>query len=268
MTPRTLAFVALSLISGTASAAPPEVKLFDDAASALRTIVAAHPRVIGFGEYHQKIGAVPLASSLKRFTDELLPVVAPDSADIVVETWVNEGNCGESEKEVVKDVAKTTERPVTTESEVVTMIKKAKAGGIQPHILTMTCAEYQSLQGKDGVDYARMLELIASHLQEGIEKALPHAGDGKMVLSYGGALHNDLFPLEELKGYAFGQALQKETKGRYLEVDLYVPEWIEKDELITKEAWYPHYKKQAKAGKVALVKKGAGSYAIVFARAK
>src|SRR5205814_10461462 len=92
-------------------------------------------------------------SSLKHFEDEILQVVAPRASDLVVETWVTEGKCGKTEKAVMKDVQKTTERPVQTEDEVVTLIKRAKAAGVNPHILSVSCREHEAIyQVKAAVD--------------------------------------------------------------------------------------------------------------------
>lgn len=265
----TVAAAAIVAVAALAhAAAPPPIREFDSAREALRAVLAEKPRVIAFGEYHQKNDSAKVPSSIKRFTDELMDELAHAASDLVVETWITEGKCGGEEKTVVQNVEKTTERPKETESEVVTLLKKAKAAGVQPHILTMTCDEYKSLNGKEGVDYEKMLGLIAGHLKAEIDKALarPGAPVEKMVLSYGGALHNDLYPIPGLEAYAFGGAVREEVKGRYLEVDLYVPEYIQSDKLITGQSWYPLYSKKANKKKVSLIKRGEHSYIIVFAR--
>ena len=60
--------------------------------------------------------------------------------------------------------------------------------------------------------------------------------------------------------------MRDEVGGRYLEVDLYVPEFVERDKDISKEPWFAVYKKRAKPGKPTLVKRGTGSYIVVFPR--
>jgi hypothetical protein len=99
------------------------------------------------------------------------------------------------------------------------------------------------------------------------EKDSGAAGE-KTVVLYGGALHNDLYPSEVFKDYAFGQELHKLTQGHYLELDLYVPEYIQKDADLMKEKWFAIAMKQARAGKTTLLNPRPDSYVIVFPRTR
>ncbi|MSP61334.1 MAG: hypothetical protein EXR72_13515 [Myxococcales bacterium] len=253
---------------------PPEARSIAAAADGLREVLAQRPRVIAFGEYHQKKGASAARSSIRRFTDELLPLLPGQASDLIVETWVTEGNCGEKEKQVVAEVQETTRRPEVTESEVVTLIKRAKAAGITPHILKLTCDEYQDLlgggtageKGKE-VDYAKLLFLVNRKLAEKIDELVAARADpAKAIAVYGGALHNDLYPRSELREFVFGPSVHRKVAGRYREVDLFVPEYIEADEGMKREAWYAPYRKQAKPGKAVLVRRRPDSWIIVFPR--
>src|SRR5437868_4164908 len=85
--------------------------------AALEALLARKPRVVAFGEIHQTTASLRVPSSLKHFTDELLAVVAPRASDLVVETWMTEGKCGQTETAVVANVQKTTQRPAQTEDE-------------------------------------------------------------------------------------------------------------------------------------------------------
>ena len=58
------------------------------------------------------------------------------------------GTCGESETRVTEDVARTTERPVETESEIVRLLRLAKEAGVAPHILDVGCDEYAGWSGR------------------------------------------------------------------------------------------------------------------------
>lgn len=264
--------------------AHPEVTAHESATAALGAILAraakdggGEARVVAFGEYHQTKKddkqAGP-ASALKRFTGDLLGVVAGKSSDLVLETWVTEGSCGKQEKAVVTDVQKTTERPQATENELVTLARRAKESGLNPHILKLSCKDYESLHGADGsVDYEKLLKLVNELLERKIAGVLRKRGEEgvqKTVLVYGGALHNDLFPMAELAPYTFGQKAQRALAGRYLEVDLYVPEFIERDARLVKEPWYASYKKAAQRGAAQkstfVVRRGPGSYILLFPR--
>jgi hypothetical protein len=264
------ALAAAMVLSGAAAGAKPAPRLepFDSPAAALATLLGAKPRVIAFGEYHQIEGAPAVRSSLRHFIDELLPTLAPLATDLILETWVTEGRCGKKEKEVVAKVEEDTQRPKATEDELVTVIEHAKAAGVQPHILTLSCLEYLLISGgKDGIDYIRLLATITDKLRDKIDEVLGERRrqPDKLVLVYGGALHNDLYPRKELRDYSFAKDIQRKVKGRYLEVDVYVPEYIEKDEEVTAEAWYAAWAKMDTT-KTVLVRRGAGSYIIVFAR--
>jgi hypothetical protein len=305
-------------------------------------------RVVAFGEYHQtnataKKGAP--VSSLRRFSGELFGVLAPRASDIVLETWVTDGNCGSQETTAVAKVEKTTERPQNTENELVTLVKQAKSAGVQPHILRLSCDDYKSMLAADGqVDFEKLLGLLTTLLHKKITgiatarsapaakadgpankgdaakapTAAPPAGPAptpapsqpssaptaatppaavppvaaatpppapaanpaptaaaapagnvagdRLILVYGGGLHNDLLPRAELAAYTFGPKVRDEQSGRYLEVDLYVPEYIERDPGMTKEPWFQLYKKRVRPGQTVVIRRMQGSYIIVFPR--
>jgi hypothetical protein len=241
--------------------------IYPSPVQALKTILEdAKPAVIGFGEYHQQKETADISSSLKRFTDSLVPVLAEVTSDLIVETWITEGECGEAEEEVVSDVAETTERPETTEDEVVTLIKKAHKLGIQPHVLEMTCDDYRKLQQSDGeVDYNGLMELIARRMEEKCSTILDSRTlERKLIAIYGGALHNDIHPDEEWKAASFGPRVQEMARGRYVEIDMFVPEFIEADEDIQKENWFPIFRRNPFSDKVLLMRPGKSRYVIVL----
>lgn len=245
-----------------------EVKAFDSATAALASLLPLGPRVIGFGEYHEIESGPKARAAIVHMLDELLPILTAGSSDLILETWITEGRCGKKEKEVVKNVQETTERPEETESEIVTLIKKAKAAGVQPHILTVSCIEYFFMSdGKGGVDYIKLLATLTDLLKKKIDWVMEERAKQppRTILVYGGAMHNDLKPRTELRDYTWAPYVKKKVKGKYLEVDLYVPEYIAADEYITEEAWYPEVAKLP-AGATALVKRAPDSYIIVFAK--
>ncbi|HEX2573924.1 MAG TPA: hypothetical protein VH877_30530 [Polyangia bacterium] len=244
------------------------IQRFDSPAAALGHLLKTRPRVVAFGEYHELEGAPKVPSALRRFTDQLLPVLAPKASDLVVETFVPEGRCGKTEETVVRDVEQTTQRPATTESELVTLLKSAQAAGVGPHILSVSCADYEAVEGEDEqVDYEKLLLLIKTHLQRKITEVLGRrARDHRIIAVYGGALHNDLYPRPLLSAFTFGAEIRRLTGGRYLEVDLYVPEYIERDEALVREWWYPLAQRKARPGDTVLVRRGPGSYIILLPR--
>ena len=255
----------------------PAHHFYPTARQALAAVIKArNPTVIGFGELHRKTtDAVQVVSALERFRGDLLPELAKKSAsDLVVETWVTEGRCGAQEKRVARKVEQSTQRPAETENEVVRLLKRAKALGLQPHILTVGCKEYDRLlDTKKGgqLDFERLLDLITRHLRDKTIKVLKHRRKGKragLIAVYGGALHNDLFPMEELKSFSYAAALQKATGGRYVELDLYVPELLDSDELLQTKPWFPLVRRLASRKQVLLLERGPGSYILVLRKGK
>jgi len=70
--------------------------------------------VVAFGELHQTLATAGVPSALKRFTEQLFPAFSVRLSQLVVETWVTSGRCGEAEQAVTADVQRTTERPAQT----------------------------------------------------------------------------------------------------------------------------------------------------------
>jgi hypothetical protein len=254
-----------------------EVRHFDTAAAALGTIIQMkQPELIGFGEIHQSLATQNTVSALKRFSETMMPAIADTMSDLVVETWQPVG-CGEVEKKVVAEVKEVIDRPKTTENEVVTMIKKAKAMGVQPHILKVACDDYEALFANDAgtMDAYLMLKLIARLLKEKSQEAFAFRAKQtpgksqktvkkKAVAIYGGAIHNDPYPEEGWEEVVFGPELLATAKGKYVAIDLYVPEYIEADAMTKEEKWYPIYKQHVSEDKVTLIKINTHSYHMIL----
>ena len=94
--------------------------------------------------------------------------------------------------------------------------------------------------GQPGVDYDKLLTITNQHLERAIGQGLllPRAPGRPLVVVYGGALHNDLFPDPTLAKYTFGRAVHAATRGAYREVDLYVPEMVDTTPALKAEPWY------------------------------
>ena len=220
---------------------PPVAEAFPSAAAAVTTFLGDATGVVAFGELHQTAQNAGPRSTLAWFTDEILPAIAPRAGHLIVETWVSNGSCGEPEKHVTAEVARTTERPAETENEIVRLLRRAKELGIAPHVLDVGCREYQSLVAAGGgVDYDRLLTITGQHLGRAIEQALalPRPGDRPLVIVYGGALHNDLRPEPALARYSFGPAIDALTNGAYREIDLYLPELVRTLPTLRREPWF------------------------------
>jgi hypothetical protein len=250
-------FVALAL----------QLTSFDTPGAALESLLAKKPRVIAFGEFHELKGAAKVHSAIWRFREQLLASVQPIASDLIVETWVTDGKCGKTEEKAVAQVQESTKRPESTEDEVMALLRTAKERGVQPHVLTVSCAQYKAIGGDGGeIDYVKLLETVTTVLRTKIHEVLGlRKGGDKTVLVYGGAIHNDVYPKKELRDFSFARDITKATHERYLEVDLYVPEYIAGDKDLTAEPWYKPYLEQPPA-KTTLVRRGPTSFIIIFPR--
>lgn len=268
------AAVAVALLASPAppvpAVLPPVARARPSAAAALEAPLTGAAGVVAFGEVHQDEAGAGTRSALARFTDEIFPALEARASHLIVETWMTTGKCGEAEERVTTDVARTTERPAETESEIVRLLRRAKEGGVAPHVLSVSCAEYETLHGKGGVDYDKLLKLTERHLETAIRQALylPRSAQRPLVLVYGGALHNDLHPARTLAPYAFGQAIHSMLKGDYREVDLYVPEFIDRLPAVKGERWYDVWRGAAAkdATSVIALPRSARSTIVVFPR--
>jgi len=254
-------------------AGPPRATRFESPSAAIaaaldETRIAGG--VVAFGELHQTLATVGVPSALHRFTGELFPGLAPRFSQLVVETWMTTGRCGEAEKAVTADVEKTTERPPQTESEIETLLRVAHDRGVQPRILSIGCADYQAMRSGDGVDYDRTLRVTAAALDTAISRALRSAAlaarttGPRLVAVYGGALHNDLHPDPELAAYSFAPAVLKATLGHYIEIDLVVPEYAETSEAVKAQPWWRAYQAARRSGATVLVRRDPRSFVVVF----
>src|SRR5690349_14192543 len=86
-----------------ADAAPPPAALppfsvHPTSRAAIEAMLAkVEPRVLGVGEVHVVQGGPVVRSALARFTDDM-DLLKGRATDLVVETWVTDGRCGEEEK--------------------------------------------------------------------------------------------------------------------------------------------------------------------------
>jgi hypothetical protein len=247
----------------TAAPSPDGVTEYDKDEDAFETVLKSDPAVLAVGEAHAPRGATA-ASSAKRFTDELLPLLAGRASDLLVELMMPPQGCVKQTKKMQK-----TQKPVTSQqaptnqNEYVAMGAAARKLGIVPDLLRPSCEDLASINdaGADAIE--RSLETIARLTTAQGTKMIARAGR-KLVITYGGALHNDASPPPERAAWAFGPALSKEVAGRYVELDLYVPDFITGDETWTKQPWYPKWKAHAASGKALLIELSPKSYVLVL----
>jgi hypothetical protein len=251
-------------------------RLFDKPEDAFAAILAEKPLVIGIGESHAPRGAENIVSSTKRFTENFLPMLADAkrdmvASDIVLEIWVAEGQCGKKKEAAVAEKQKpvTQGQAKTNQNEYVALGDAAVAKKVKPHILRAPCADYDKILNAKDDAVIVMLEMIARLMNEKVTALLAQhadAGPEKIILTYGGAIHNDIVAREGREKWTFGPDLSRQTKGRYVEVDLVVPEYIKDNESWNALAWMRHFNKDANPTKTTLFRPAPGSFVLIFPR--
>lgn len=245
-------------------------RLFDSPESAFRAVLADQPRVLAIGEAHAQKGMEGVESTTKRFTTSLLPLLKGQATDLVVELWVADKKCAAPK---VAAVAKKQE-PVTTgqaggnQNEFVALGEASKGLGIVPHILRPSCEEYDAILAAGDDAVLRMLEMITRLTSEKVQKLLESQKEVPVpvVVAYGGAMHNDLSPKEGREAWSFGPELNDKTGGRYVELDLIVPEFIKDNDTWKALPWYGHYDAGKHPGKTILFEPKERSYVLIFPR--
>lgn len=238
--------------------------------AALAAIVADdEPLVIGLGEAHAQQGTEAIASTAWRATNQLLPELGGKASDLVLELWIPDKSCApKAQAKVEKQQQEVTKTQATSNTnEYVVLAEKAKGLGIQPHVIRPTCAEVDRIAkaGDDAV--LEMLSMITDHMKKQIVdlRGKPAAKD-KIVVTYGGALHNDMQPGAGREGWSFGPAIDAATAHRYVEIDLVVPEYVKETPAWTGQRWYAaHQATKAESG-TTLIKTGEHAYAIILPR--
>ena len=229
----------LLLACGSTDAATPlPYQIFPSSEAAFEAVLAENPTVLGIGEVHATTDGPAIPTTISRFTERLLPILAHRMTDLVIETWRLDHACGAQGEQVVATVQADTKRPEETKDEIVVLAEKAKALGIQPHDLTLSCEEYAAIQAKDGsVDYDQLLGMLTAKLGDYAQRGL--TTPGASVVIYGGAMHNDLFPSDALAPYSYGVAARNTGGARYVELDLYAPELIRGKTSLLEPGWAP-----------------------------
>jgi hypothetical protein len=227
-------------------------------------VLAEAPRVLAVGEAHAQSEG-PKASSTRRFMDGLLPQLAPRATDLVIELWLANGSCGKVEKKVAQQQsAVTAPQAAGNQNEFLELGQRAKALGIMPHALVPSCEQYQKIAGAGAADIEEMLRMIKSVTEHDIEELLSKRAPDRLVVAYGGAMHNDLAPRAGREDFSFGPELQKASAGHYVELDLVIPEQIKDSEAWRGLPWYSHYSRDKAGSDAYLYSWAPHAYALLF----
>ncbi|MEJ7727676.1 MAG: hypothetical protein WKG00_00510 [Polyangiaceae bacterium] len=226
-------------------------------------MLATRPRMLAIGETHAQKGTEGVESATSRFTKQLLPKLAGLSTDIVLELWIADGKCGKKEQQAAAAQKPVTESQATTnQNEFVTLGNAAKAMGIQPHVLRPTCEEYDRIVAAGDSSVDQMLTMIARKTEVMTRQLL--ARDDKLVVAYGGAMHNDLAPASGREPWSFGPQMREATGGKYVELDIIVREYVRDTDSWKALPWYAHFDRSKHVDKALLYNPAPQSYVLVF----
>jgi hypothetical protein len=242
---------------------------FDAAEDAFAEAIAGAPRVVAIGEAHAPKGA-KVPSSAKRFTEALLPTLKGRASDLLVELMNPPAGCAAQTAEVKKKQAVvTSQQAPSDQGEYVAMGERARQLGIVPDLLRPSCADMDAIRDAGDLAIEQSLVTIAllttTKLEQLLYRDARTPGDaGKLVLTYGGALHTDRFPPPERAAWTFAPAIDAYVDGRYVSVELYVPEFIEDTDTWRKLPWYPLYDRARLGKKTTLFRPHERSFVIIF----
>ncbi len=239
----------------------------------MAVVLKTKPAVLAVGEAHAQKGTEGVASSTKRFTDTVLPMLAGKATDIVIELTVGQDQCKKAVQETEKATKKVTKnQAASNQNEFLTLGNEAKALEIRPHVLRPECKDFDRVAKAKAVEdkVVEMLTLIARYSESLLQRILErNAKEGRkdaIVLAYGGALHNDVKPAPGKEAWSFGPALAKTTDDRFVELDIYVPEYIKDTPSWKAMPWHAHYDRAATPeGAVTLFETGERSFVLIFA---
>lgn len=233
----------------------PDCLRFATTEEGFQWILAKNPHILAIGEAHAQKGTENIASSTKRFTETLLPIVAPRASDVVVELWAPDPKCMREVKQVASAQKPVTDvQASTNQNEYVVLGTKAKEAGLTPWLLRPTCDDFSMLAdaGADTVQASlglikRLTQTKVTQLYEK-NKATNANAQPKIVLAYGGALHNDLAPSEAMKDFSFGPDLDRLSGKQYIELDLIVPEFVKRSPTWEKLPWFSAFESDKASG--------------------
>lgn len=218
-------------------------RAYPDLATALVATIPPDARVIGFGELHARRDRPAATSTLAAFT-RALPALADRLSDLVLETWLVDPGCGAPAVDATARIETAVERPAATRSEIARLADAARAARIQPHAMTLHCADYAAVAPAGGeVDAAAMLSLTTGELRRIVTGAVAHRdtqpGHRPWIAVYGGALHNNRFPEAGIAEWSYAADADRATGGHFVEIDLVVPELAAASPAARREPWFP-----------------------------
>lgn len=241
---------------------------YPSARAAFREVLKRNPRVMGIGEAHALKGTEDVKSGAARFTDELLPELNGKASDLLLELWFPDPKC---RKETIAQVRRqqevvTKKQANANKNEYIELGNAAKKLGITPRTLHPSCEDLEAITKAGTSDIGLMLETVAKHTERDIASLLKRQGDKpKLILAYGGAMHNDPHPRAGAETWSFGVHVKRHTQ--YIALDLIVPEYVKDSAAWKSMPWYDAYAARgSKPHGALLYEPRAGELVLIFPR--
>jgi hypothetical protein len=240
-------------------------RAYDSPEEAFKVVLEQKPDLLAIGEAHAPKGSEKIEPAARRFTKQMLPLLKDRASDLLVELMAPPEGCNKTTQDVKNTQKQVTDKQApTNQSDYVVMGNEAKKLGVVPDLLRPTCADLAAIQDAGADAIAKSLETIARLTVDKSTKLLGRQGRSMIVL-YGGAMHNDLEPAPERLAWSFSPQLK--DKGKYIELDIFVREFIDGSDAWKKMEWYEAFSaaKDRFATKVMLLQpKPGGSYVLIF----
>lgn len=251
------------------SCAPLVCTPFATSQQALASVLDLRPRVIAFGESHALRASPDVMTATERFGAEYLPLLRDRGASTLVVELINPPTGCEQEKAAVVAVQKPVveRQDAGNQERFVQLGHRARELRMTPLLLEPTCSDFAPVRqaGADGV--AALLELIAGQTRAKLERLVARVAPDELLVAYGGAVHNDIAGEGQNKPFAFGAELSRVTGGKYVAVDLIVPEFVGDTDVWKALPWYPHWPKLATEG-VVLIQTNPNEFTLILERGK
>jgi hypothetical protein len=239
-------------------------RLFTTPEEAIETVLHSNPKVLAVGEAHAQRGTEHILSTARRFTETILPLLARRAKAIVVELPIADGSCGKAEQTAGRVAEQVTrEQSASNPNEYMSLATRARALGIVPYPLRLGCEQYRQIAEAGAGDIASALTVIAQAMEREVVRRLAEHPNG-LVVTYGGALHNDLHPDARHASWSFGPALSRMTHGAMVELDLIVREYIKDDEVWRALPWTAVFDPRAHTDSVVLYEPTPESFVLIF----
>jgi hypothetical protein len=139
-------------------------------------------------------------------------------------------------------------------------------------MLRPTCVDLNAVRDAGDRSIVATLELIArlcfGEARRLVDRDAQSYWDrDKVVVLYGGMVHNDLAPSEDRASFSYAPALAVAVGGRFVEVDLVVPEYIRDDETWRRRLpCLAHYDRTRLGARTTLFRPGERRFVMVFAQ--